>query len=100
DPGNPDTWNGHKNVQGYIELVCGVGGIRRVMLEHRWVMQKYLGRELFDDETVHHINGVRDDNRLSNLELWSSRHPKGQRVEDKVEFALEMLKRYKPEVLS
>ncbi|WP_442816133.1 HNH endonuclease [Streptomyces sp. NBC_01233] len=60
-------------------------------------MEQTLGRDLFEDETVHHINGVRDDNRPENLELWSSRHPKGQRVDEKVAWALEILARYAPE---
>ena len=44
-------------------------------------------------------NGVRTDNRLENLELWSVMQPKGQRVDDKVDFALEILRRYRPEFL-
>ena len=62
-------------------------------------MEQQLGRPLLPDETVHHINGVRDDNRPENLELWSSSHPKGQRVEDKVEWAAEILKQYAPDRL-
>lgn len=49
---------------------------------------------------MHHINGVRDDNRIENLELWSSAHPFGQRVTDKVEWAVEMLKLYAPDRLA
>lgn len=71
----------------------------RKMGEHRSVMAQYLGRPLHPDEVVHHLNGDRTDNRLENLEPWSTAHPKGQRIHDKILFAIEMLRRYKPELL-
>jgi flagellar motility protein MotE (MotC chaperone) len=62
-------------------------------------MSEHLGRPLDRHEHVHHKNGVRDDNKLENLEIWSGSHPKGQRIDDKIKYALEILDQYVPELL-
>jgi hypothetical protein len=69
-------------------------------LEHRLVMARLLGRALTPDESVHHRNGDRLDNDPGNLELWSRWQPRGQRVRDKLEWAIELLQRYLPEALA
>lgn len=65
-------------------------------LEHRVVMAAMLGRPLRPNENPHHRNGVKSDNRPKNLELWVVSQPKGQRVQDMVAWAREILETYEP----
>ena len=64
------SWKGGKvkMANGYILL--SLNGSRK--LEHRYIMEQYLGRPLEKKEVVHHINEVRNDNRIENLALLSS----------------------------
>lgn len=91
------NWKGgRKEHQGYIYLYAPEHPAENkgYVFEHRLVIEAYLRRFLSEEETVHHKNGVRHDNRIENLELWSSKHPSGQRVSDLVFWAKEILRRY------
>ena len=49
---------------------------------------------------IDHVNNDPSDNRIENLELWSKAQPAGQRIDDKVAYAIEILKQYAPERLA
>lgn len=64
------------------------------LAEHVFIMSESLGRPIGKHESVHHKNGMRDDNHIDNLELWSKSQPSGQRVLDKIVWAMDFLKEY------
>ncbi|MFE3484829.1 HNH endonuclease [Streptomyces griseus] len=93
-------WKGGRcmDPKGYV-IITGQQGHPNArqggqVAEHILVMAERLGRALLPCENVHHKNGIRNDNRIENLELWSTSQPSGQRVEDKVAWAKEILALY------
>lgn len=82
--------------EGY--MVASIDG--KKVYQHRLIMEKLTGIQLESWETVHHVNGEKNDNRPANLELWPSTHPSGQRVEDIVAHCVMVLNRYNPELLN
>lgn len=99
---NNGSWKGGKSYhrKGYV-LVRNPSHPRAksnsgYVLEHILVMEEFLGRYLAEGEQVHHLNGIKDDNRLENLELWIGVHPSGVRVEDSVDHALKVLREFYP----
>jgi hypothetical protein len=94
------NWRGGttKHHAGYV-MVRVVGHPRATrnggyVFEHILVMEEMLGRHLDVGENVHHKNGVKDDNRPENLELWVRPQPPGIRVADAVAWAKEIIARY------
>ena len=65
---------------------------------HRYLIEQHYGIKLNRNELVHHINGDMLDNRIENLELFFKGHPSGQRPEDLMKWAYEIISLYGEEV--
>ena len=84
-PRRAPSGSGYVSVTGYRTM--SVGG--KQSLEHRIIMEKHLGRALDPWESIHHKNGIRDDNRIENLELWAKPQLAGQRAADLAAWVVE-----------
>lgn len=82
----------HKN--GYKMIYCPDhprANNSGYVMEHIIIMETIIGRPILPIESIHHKNGFKDDNRPENLELWATQHRAGQRVNDIVLWAKEIL---------
>jgi hypothetical protein len=86
------TDSGYVKLKGYYDHPNATGN--GYLLEHVKVISDMIGRPLLPGENVHHKNGVRDDNRPENLELWVISQPAGQRAKDLLAWAREIISRY------
>jgi hypothetical protein len=101
----PKTFDGGTRVfhkkRGYVWISIPAylsrTGKKMQMLHHRYVMEQHLDRELLRHEVIHHLNGDKTDNRIENLELFTTHHGEGARVTDKVSHAIDILRLY-PEI--
>jgi len=93
---NPEGYRYNKS--GYIMIKISnhprTSGNGSYVFEHILVMEKHIGRYLVKGENIHHMNGIRDDNRIENLELWIRPQPSGIRAKDAVKWAEEIIEKY------
>ena len=87
------------NTGKYYHSGCHGKNANPERLLHRRIWTEHNG-EIPSDHHIHHINKNWRDNRIENLELWVVKQPLGQRAEDLIAYAKEILRLYEPESIT
>lgn len=95
DPGEAELRTAQKGegtitATGYRKIVVNGESV----FEHRHVMAQKLGRKLPPNANIHHIDGDKLNNDPSNLELWTTQQPAGQRVADRMKAAIKLIREH------
>jgi len=64
-------FNDRVNSRGYVFFIAYENGVKKEIKKHRHIMEQHIGRKLLDNEDVHHIDGNRFNNDISNLQLMT-----------------------------
>ena len=76
------TWNGYKKIKAPADYPNKDN--KWYVMEHRLVMEKYIGRYLESNEEVHHIDGNKFNNKIENLQLLTKQEHRRIHLKDSI----------------